>query len=60
MNGIELLKQTKVNYYGNVKFNKPLCEISLFDWITKYSLKNKDKINIIRELYNIDKKKQRN
>lgn len=56
MTGIDILKQTKVNYYGNVKYNKPLCEITLFDWITKYSLKNKETINKIRELYNTDKK----
>lgn len=56
MNGLELLKQTKVNYYGNVKFNKPLCEISLFDWVSKYSLKNKKYISEIRHYYDTDKK----
>lgn len=56
MNGLEILKNTKVNYYGNVKYNKPLCEITLFDWITKYSLKNKDIIEQIRSLYDTDKK----
>lgn len=55
MTGLDILKQTKVNYYGNVKYNKPLCEITLFDWITKYSLKNKETINKIRELYKTDK-----
>lgn len=51
-----LLKETKVAYYGNMKYNKPLYDISLYDWITTYSLKHKDTIDYIRRTNAVDEK----
>lgn len=48
----ELLK-TKISYYSNVKYSNSYKDITLYDWITKYSLENKQKINQIRALYDI-------
>ena len=44
MNGTDLLN-TKLSYYGNVKYNISKWDITLKAWLTKYSLKNK-KINL--------------
>lgn len=43
MNGTDLLN-TKLSYYGNVKYNISKWDITLKAWLTKYSLKNKPNI----------------
>jgi len=55
MKANELLK-TNISYYSNVKYNKSYKQITLYDWITKYSLRSKNIIDKIRELYDKDKK----
>ena len=50
MNGTDLLN-TKLSYYGNVKYNISKWDVTLKAWLTKYSLKNKPSIDKIRELY---------
>lgn len=47
---IELIKETMVSLYGRVTYNKPLKDISLFNWMIYYSNKNKGTILKIREL----------
>lgn len=52
---IELMHETKVSYYGKVTYVSPLCDISLFEWMTKYSVKNKGCIEMIRATNEVDK-----
>ena len=54
MKANELL-YTKISYYGKVRYNKAYKTITLYEWIGKYSLKNKSKIDAIRQLYDTDK-----
>ena len=54
MNGTDLLN-TKLSYYGNVKYNISKWDITLKAWLTKYSLRNKPNIDKIRELYDTNK-----
>lgn len=55
MKANELL-YTKISYYGKVRYNKAYKTITLYDWISKYALRNKEKINAIRKQYEIDEK----
>lgn len=54
MKANELLK-TEISYYSNVKYSNSYKDITLYDWITKYSIKHKQIIDEIRELYNKSK-----
>lgn len=54
---IELLKETKVSFYGKVTYNKPLRDVSLFNWVTYYSDKYKDDIINIRNINEYDEKR---
>lgn len=49
--------KTKLNYYGNVKYNTSIYDISLWDWMTKYPSKYKDKIEYIRSINDTDPKR---
>lgn len=49
------LLQTKISYYSNIKYNTSYKQITLYDWISKYSMKNKTNIDKIRELYDTNK-----
>lgn len=50
----ELLK-TKISYYSNVKYSNSYKDITLYDWITYYSIKYKPVIDKVRELYDTHK-----
>lgn len=54
---IELMKETKVSFYGKVNYNKPIKDITLFSWMTYYSNKKKDWILRLRELNVIEPNK---
>lgn len=54
MNTIDLMNETKVSYYGNVRYNTSSWTVTLLDWMTKYSLKHKNIIDKIREINKTD------
>lgn len=56
MKTIELLKNTNVSFFGNVKYNRPYKTITLLDWYLKYSVYYKNMIDKIRLQYDINKK----
>lgn len=45
------LLQTKISYYSNVKYSNSYKQITLYDWISNYSMKNKNIIMEIRNIY---------
>lgn len=50
MTGFELLNNN-ISYYYRINYNISRKDIKIIDWISKYSLKNKNTILKIRELY---------
>lgn len=50
------LLYTKISYYGKVRYNKAYKTITLYDWLTKYAMRNKSKIDAIRKEYDVNEK----
>lgn len=50
MTAKELLN-TKISYYSNIRFSNSYKDITLLEWISKYSIKYKNTIEEIRKLY---------
>lgn len=46
----KILKETTIQYYGNVKYRQPLHDITLYDWITIYASKIKGIVEDIRRI----------
>lgn len=49
MNTVDLLKETKISFFGNCTYTKPYKDITLLDWLTYYSKSNMSKIYEIRQ-----------
>lgn len=50
----DIMKQTIVQYYGNVRYRQPLKDVTLYDWLTLYSHTMKDCIENIRDINKYD------
>ena len=48
MKTIDLLKESKVSYFGNCTYTRPYKDITLLDWLTFYTKINRDKVFSIR------------
>lgn len=50
----KILKETIIQYYGNIRYRQPLCDITLYDWVTLYSSRVKDIVEEIRQVNKSD------